>query len=489
MSREQVTPELSITSYGGVEGQVTGSCHVFESRYGKKRNKLVIDCGIYQGKEDLSILWKYAKGSEDMVDEIWEGTESFALTHRHADHGNGIPTAFTHGYKPNGYTTEITGRFIRQLWPYSAMIEDKGEVRGSSYGFDDAKRALAYTKSVEIFEEIPITRDKNINAIFCPNGHIPGSASIIIREKISGKNILFTGDIGRPYQSINGGYNRFSSKYPYDIPIHVAVVESTCYAGQPIPFSKRLSFLQKEILDTFARGGNVLMPCIGDRYMEVVEMIHNSQKEGKLPQDIKFFRDGPSLDLVFSVYEGLGVEYFTTRYGDNPFYYKTTADSRSRFNLKNFKRIEKHAVSLANAERLAYHPEKAIVFASGGMGENGRVCNYLDSGFMNNPDNTYLASCYQVDGTVGSNLLKAYNQPGYKGARIVKLEGLSSHATGPEEIFGYLRRFNLEELEIIDLGHGSKFSIKSMENGIRLTEFGEYVDINSPKIGERIDLV
>lgn len=484
MSGELLKPQLSITSYGGVGGQVSGSCHVLESRCGKKRNKIVIDCGITQGREDLSILYDYTKSSEDMVGEIWEGSEASVMTHYHADHGSGFPTAFAHGFKPTIHTTEITRKFIQQIWPHSVMVEDKGEAENCSYGFYEVKRALAYTKSVEVFQEMPITRDKNISALFCLNGHIPGSSSIIVREKLSGKNILFTGDIGRPNQSLTGGYNRYSSKYPYNIPIHVAVIESTCYLGKSVPLRERVSFLRKEILDTFARGGNILMPCIGDRYMQILEMIHNSE----LPQDIKFFRDGPYLDMIYSAYDGLGAEYFTNRYGDNPFYYKTIADSRSRFNLKNFSQIDKHVTSQANAKRLANHPERAIIFASGGMGENGRVCNYFDNGFMENPKNTYIASCHQVDGTVGSNLLKAYNQPGYRGARIVQLEGLSSHATGPEEIFGFLGRFNLEELEIINIVHGNKFSVKSMEMGIRQTEFGEYVDINSPRIGEVVYL-
>lgn len=481
MSVRPGNKEASITSYGGVGGQVSGSCHVFESG----NNKVVVDCGIYQGRGDLAILWEKFQSSEDMTGDIWNHTQAVLGTHDHADHLFGVPNAFKNGFHPNVYVSEITKRIVQQTLLHSVAIEDKGDAEGSFYGFYDVKRMLAYTKTVKPFDEMPITRDKAISAIFCPNGHTPGSSSIIIKDKSSGKNVLFTGDIGRPNQLLTGGYKRFVNEYP-QVPINTVIVESTCYPNSPIPFDKRVSSMQKEIVDTFKRGGNVLMPCINHRYMENTEIIHNL---GDLPKGIEFYLDGPSLELIHGIYEGLGTEYFTTRYGDNPVYYKTEGESRSRFNLANFSRIKKHEASLTNAEILGETPRKAIIFASGGMGENGRVCNYLDGNFIRNPKNTVLFSCYQVDGTAGSNLLKAYSRPGYRGARIVKLEGGSSHATGKEEIFGFLERFNLEDLENVLIVHGTDTSRKSMEFGIRQADFGEYVNIKLPDIGERIDLV
>lgn len=489
MAVELQRPVASITSYGGVDGIVSGSCHVFESGpNGKFKYKVVIDCGILQGKGDLANFRTIIKDYDEMTDDIWKNTQAAALTHDHADHSHGIPNAIKNGYTLNFYTTEPTKRIIQQTLPRSATIHDKGDSVGSFYGLDDVKRTLAYIKTVEPFKEIPITRDKNISATFCLNGHTPGSSSILLKDKWSGKNVLFTGDIGRPNQLLTGGYESFASKYPQD-PVNVLMVESTCYPNSPISFEKRISSFQKEILSAFGRGGSILMPCIKHRYMEITEIIHNMQKEGKLPKDIKFFRDGPSLDMIYDIYQGLGVDYFSRGYGDNPDYYQTRPEKQARFNLNNFSRIVEHQDSLNFVETLNNNAEKVIIFTSGGMGEAGRVCNYFESDFVRNPKNTVIFSCFQVPGTVGANLLKEQNRPGYRGAKIVLLEGGSSHATGGNEIFGFIERFNLEDLETVFIGHGSETSIKSMEVGIRQTDFGEYVNIILPKIGQRVDLI
>jgi len=473
---KELPKEVTITSFGGVDGQVTASCHVLQSG----TNKIMIDCGICQGRDDLIKLRTKVKNPDEMIEEKWKDTQAVLLTHEHSDHASEVPDGFKNGYKPHIITTEITKRFVQQTWPRSATIADRGDIEGSVYGYDDVKRALSYLKTVEPFRETPVTRDKNISAIFCPNGHIPGSSSILIKDKLSEKNFLFTGDIGRPRQNLSGGYENFASEYPQD-PIHVLMVESTCYTNSPISFEKRVSVLQKEIEDAFKRGGAILMPCIKHRYMEITEIIHNMQNKGLLPKNIKFYRDGPSLDMTYDIYQGLGVEYFTDRYGNNPYYYQTRQQKLARFNLDNFSRIIKHQDSLSFVESLNNNSERVIIFTSGGMGENGRVCNYFESNFLKDPKNTVIFSCFQVPGTVGANLLLEQNQPGYHGAKIVLLEGGSGHATGSREIIGYLNRFNMENLETVFIGHGSDFSRKSMEIGLRQKGF-EYPDIKLPEI-------
>ncbi len=123
------------------------------------------------------------------------------------------------------------------------------------------------------------------------------------------------------------------------------------------------------------------------------------------------------------------------------------------------------------------------------MGEDGWACDYFMRGFASQPDKSVIFSCYQVEGTVGSDLLNKQNNPNYQGARVVKLEGGSSHATGEGEIFGYFRRFNLTDLKTVVVVHGDNDSRKLMESGIKQTEFGERVTVKLPNIRERVDLV
>lgn len=489
MTTEFQKPEISITSYGGVEGTVTGSCHVFESGHsGNGRyNKVVVDCGIFQGKADLAGMKRKMARGHEVVNKISEDNPSILLTHAHIDHVGFIPLLYRNGCNSLIYTTEETRKLLEVNLTRSAMLQQKGNFSSDFYFEpEDVGRVLRHIQTVKPFEEMSVTRDKKIKAVFCPNGHIPGSSSIVLKDQSNGKNVLFTGDIGRPEQLIIGGYDRYASKYPQD-PIHAVVTESTCYPETPIPFEKRITMFQDEINNAFDRGNTVLMPCIQHRFMENKEIIRNSQIEGKLPKTIDFFLDGPALADISDIYKNFDPDYLTTRYGDNPDFYDPES-SQLRFNLDNLHTIWGSKDSQSFINMLNSRRKNTIIFASGGMGNDGRAYNYLRRGFTLSPENTVIFSCYQVEGTAGSDLLKRQNNPKYQGARVVKLDGGSGHATGKEEIFGFLKRFNLDELKNVVIVHGDNTSRESMKEGLQQTDFGERVKIKLPNIGERIDL-
>ncbi len=371
MSVEFRTEKPTITSYGGNGGMVTGSCHVFDSGL----HRVVVDCGIIQGTKDREILGKMEEDNDKMLDQIFGQKNPVVLiSHDHADHVSRLPYVFKRGYTPIIYTTELTKKIIEKTLMESARAKRRYDSLSCSYEVEDVKNTLRYIRTVDPFEETPITKDGSLRAIFCLNGHTPGSSSIVIKDLNSGENVLFTGDIGRPEQLLTGGFRRFASKYPDD-PINVIFTESTGFPYKPIPFEKRVKYFQRELIKGFSRGGTILMPCIKHRHMENLEIIHNSQKKGELPRDIQFFRDGPSLDTIFGIYEELVPRYLTKRYGDNPEYYTSEEQSKSRFNLNQLQRAVTHQDSINLAELLNYSPRKAIVFASGGMGEDGRVLN------------------------------------------------------------------------------------------------------------------
>ena len=476
--------------YGAVGGTVTGSLHIYESGQvgDHDYNETVIDCGIFQGENDLAEMNSKKARGLDVINKISEGNPSFLFTHGHIDHLGFIAEVVRRGHVPTVYTTEETKKIIEMN-----LIRSVKAQKGSRFVDDfacsmrDVGDIVSNIKKVEPFVEVPVTRDKKIKAVFCPNGHIIGSSSILIKDKTRDKNILFTGDVSRPDQLMTGGYNRYADKYPQDS-IQVIMTESTCYPDKVVPFEKRIASFSNEVNSAFKRGSTILMPCIQHRQMEYIEIIRNCQKEGMISKNIEFVRDGPALVDIANLYKDLEPDYLSKRYGDNSNFYDT-GSSQLRFKLDNLKTIRKHQDSILFANSIKNRRNKTIIFASGGMGEQGRVSNYFREGFLEDSRNTVIFSCYQVEGTFGADLLKQQNKTGYRGATIIKLEGGSSHATGKDEVFGYLKRFNLESLETIIICHGSETSRKSMEEGLRQTEFAKDTDIRLPGIGERVDLV
>lgn len=483
MARESLKREVSITSFGAAGGSVTGSCHLFESG----DSGVVIDMGIFQGRNDLAKMKRKKARGSDILERISQDNPPVLLTHSHIDHIGYLPVYCRQGHTPIVYGTKETIELMEANLSRSARAQRKYAFKNSFfYELEDVKKILDHVQIVEPFEEIPITKDKKISATFCLNGHTLDGSSILLKDRSSGKNILFTGDVGRPIQLLSGGYNRFSGRFPQD-PIDVLVTESTCFPDTPIPFKDRISMFQNEINAAFQRGNCILMPCIQHRYMENLEIINNSQKEGTIPRDITFYRDGPALADIDSIYKRYKPDYFTTRYGDEPNYYKLE-DHKNRFWLDNLKTILWHDQSLSFFQDIVKRGKKTIIFTSGGMGEDGRTINYLKNGYTNSPERTVIFSCFQVEGTVGEKLLKQQHDPKYRGAKVVKLEGGSSHATGADEIFGYHQRFNLTDLRKIVIVHGSDESRKLMESGLKKTVYGEYAEVILPDIDQRVSL-
>lgn len=484
MTKESLKGEVAITSFGGAGGSVTGSCHLLESG----RNKVIVDMGQFLGRDDLTQMKNKNARGEEVLNKISEGNPPILITHGHIDHFGFLPAYFRRGHKPVVYATKETAQLMESSLYRSARAQRKFVFKNSvAFDSDDVANTINNIQIVEPFEEIPITKDKKISATFCLNGHTPDSTSILLKDRSTGKNILFTGDIGRPTQLVTGGYNRFSDRFPQD-PINILVTESTCFPDTSIPFEERVAMFQREINTAFERGSPVLMPCIQHRYMENIEIINRSQKEGKLPKKIAFFRDGPALADISEIYKNYNPDCFTTSYGNNPDCYKPE-DSKTRFRLENLQIIFDHEKSILFSRDLGKQKGKTIIFTSGGMGDDGRALNYLEnSHYIKNSKNTVIFSCYQVPGTLGADLLQKQRDPCYRSARIVKLEGGSSHATGADEIFGFHQRFDLTELESVVIVHGENESRKLMEIELRKTVYGEHASIKLPDIGERVNL-
>lgn len=365
----------------------------------------------------------------------------------------------------------------------SVKIQKKNNPKKCLYDQWDVEKTLRHIKTVKAFRGVSIGNKKsNITAEFLPNGHVIGSASVLIKDFDNNKNILFTGDIGKPKQSLCGGYEEYCDKYPND-PINILMVDSTSINKKPIKFEEKKDKLVKAIYKVWEGGGNPLFPTLSfHRTQEIMELFHHLQQNGEIPSDCKIIIDAPLAMQLFKSFEILGAENLSKIYGEDPDYYKTVEESSKRFDLRNLTIIDSHQDSVSNDGKMANHKGKSIIIASGGMGDYGRSVNYLHGSFGKNPKNAFIFNCYQVEGTEGFNLMKRGRNPG--GAKILKLNGFSSHASGPEESLGYLERFNLKELETVIINHGKNDTRSLMANEIRKKGFKGRIVL--PNINEAI---
>ena len=237
----------------GAAHEVTGSCTLLST----DRYNILIDCGMEQGKDifvnaELGIKPETA----DMV----------FLTHAHIDHSGKLPLLASGGFDGPIYATEGTAELCRIMLRDSAHIQAmeaqwknrKAQRAGQPesapmYSMEDAEKAISqlvvcrYGKKTEIAP--------GLSAEFFDAGHLLGSASIRLTVEENGESteIVFSGDIGNAGKPILRDPQCPGRG-------DIVVMEST-YGDRVHPTAPDyIASLSAVLNETFARGGNVVIP-------------------------------------------------------------------------------------------------------------------------------------------------------------------------------------------------------------------------------------
>jgi metallo-beta-lactamase family protein len=406
---------------------------------------LLIDCGLFQERELKNRNWEKFPVPPEKLNYI-------LLTHAHLDHSGYMPKIVKDGFSGKILCTKPTKEITKIALLDSAklMVEDAEKKRKRHqkegrkgpypeiplYEISDVERVFSFFEDVSYNEEIKIS--EKVKVVFYDAGHILGSSFIKIFA--DGKEILFTGDIGR--------FNNPILKAPTLIESSDILIMETTY-GDRIHEDRKIAEekFQKIINETKEKGGNIVIPTFAiERAQEVLYYLKKLLIEDKIPHLITFLDSPMAIEIT---------EVFKRYY----FYLDGEAEKLLNENISPFDFPLLHFTKSVEESKVINHIKgSCIIMAGSGMCTGGRIKHHLIQN-IERPESTILFVGYQAKGTLGREILEKDevrilgNYYKVK-ARIEKIDGFSAHADR-DELLKWLYSFK-KIPEKIFLVHGEE---------------------------------
>ena len=407
------------------------------------KRKILLDCGVKivhtpEGEATHIV----PEGLEEIAPKL----DAVILSHAHLDHTGYVPALYRMGYKGYIYATPPT-RDVTRILREDTLKIDKGKLRTKA----EMEAALASFEVYGYEEEFEVA--EGVTVKFYDAGHSLGSAQILIDRE--GVKILYTGDLKpEPTEYFSG------AKRPTE-EIDIVISEAT-NGAEEIPEREEV---KKELIDaiedTFARGGNVLIPAFAyGRSQEVVATLI----ERRYPRNV--YMDGMSVKIndVFRRYR------HTPRISEEALM-KFRRPPFDATNVIETPRIYRGIQGDYVRRVIISRSKNNIIVSTSGMLEGGPILSYLQ--LASADSRSLLAfSGYQVPGTVGRMVLDGYRTIPLKKAdgNIVNVNlnlrvgyyRLSGHA-GRKYLINYLKSLNASQILFV---HGEEESIESVAEEI-----------------------
>ena len=409
---------MKLTFFGAAHA-VTGSCHCLE--VGGK--KILIDCGLQQGRDEHD---------GNTLDFAPSYIDYVIVTHAHIDHSGRIPLLVKEGFGGEIYATRLTAQLLSIMLRDSAFIQEsdaqwqnqKGRRAGRPeveplYTVADAEAAMQQVVSAEYGQMVDLCEGVQIR--FRDAGHLLGSSMVEIWATENGvtKKLVFSGDLGNIDQPI------IRDPEYLDTADYV-VMESTYGDRNHEPPESYTEALAQLIDETFAQGGNVIIPSFAvGRTQELLYFLREIKDEGlvKSAPNFQVCVDSPLAAEATRIYSGDLRGYLdeeaieVLQGGDDLFTFPglTLVQSTEESKALNMDRSSK------------------IIISASGMCDAGRIRHHLKHNLWR-PECAVVFVGYQAEGSLGRRLLegaksvKLFGEEIAVNARIVNFKGLSSHA-------------------------------------------------------------
>jgi metallo-beta-lactamase family protein len=413
---------MKLTFYGGTR-TVTGSQHLLEVN----GTRILLECGLFQGKRKKS----FQINRELPFDAT--DVDVMVLSHAHIDHSGNIPNLVKSGFRGDIICTFATRDLCATMLRDSAHIQqqdaeyvNKRRARAGEppvepvYDLEDAVDALknflaiGYDRPYRITPEITLTlRDA---------GHILGSAIVVLDIKENGKErrLVFTGDLGRPNLPILRDPTKIERA-------DILVIESTygTRLHESVPAAEKE--LKRVVLDTYYRGGKVIIPAFAvGRTQEVVYDLHRLKERQAIPTDLPVFVDSPLAIDATSIFR-LHPECYDNEVSE------FLLESGDPFGFRDLQ----YTRSVAASKALNFLRDPAIIISASGMCEAGRIQHHLKNN-IEDSRNTVLIVGWQAPDTLGRRIIerqptvKIFGEEYQLNAHVEAINGFSAHADRDE---------------------------------------------------------
>ncbi len=463
---------MRLSFHGAAQG-VTGSCHLVECAGAR----ILVDCGLYQGGRRIEEENRQPFGFEPS--EI----DYLLLTHAHLDHCGRIPLLTARGFRGEIITTAASRELARLVMLDAAGLQEEEAEwlnrkarrrRDRLHSVQPLYTVLDALDSMDRFGRVarydrPIEIGEGIRATFLDAGHILGSASVFLELNEGGRrrSLLFSGDLGA-----NG---RRLLRDPARPPAADMVVMETTYGDRVHkPLEPSVTELHDAIRETFARGGNVVIPTFAlERAQELLFCLREAVEGGSLPASMQVFLDSPMAISATEIFR---------RHPDcyEPEVEALFRDGRDPFALPGLHFTRETAASMA-LNRIA---GGAVIIAGSGMCTGGRVLHHLKHNLWRN-DSSVVFVGFAAHGTParriidGATSVRIFREEIPVRARIHTIGGFSAHADRDELLAWWRAAGNPARTMLV---HGDAEAMQSFAGLLDGTQ------VTMPALHESIDL-
>jgi len=384
----------------GAAQTVTGSCFLLE----EEETKILIDCGLYQGQDVVDKNYEEFNFDPSQIDYL-------IVTHAHLDHIGRIPKLIKEGFTGKILSTAPTKQIAPIVLNDSYDIMKREVSSELLFEKEDIEQSLQRWETVDYNEKVEL--GDQISFYFKEAGHILGSA--IVELRVSGKKIIFTGDLGNSPAPLLKGPSRIEEA-DY-------VIMESAYGGRTHEDKNRRKELLEDVIeDTVSSGGTLMIPAFAiERTQELLYELNSLVENKRIPK-VPIFIDSPMAIEALSVYKN-NKQYFDEEaselmnQGDKLFKFPGLIFTENEYQSKQINDVQ---------------PPKVIV-AGAGMSTGGRILHH-EIRYLPDPNSCLLLICYQVEGTLGREIMEGADKVEIFGkeipvnAKVKEIGGYSNHA-------------------------------------------------------------